>query len=115
VALAGGPIPTLSQQLVKDQAEVLAKTAREQGDASRGAIVFYRAELSCVRCHTTGEKTARLGPDLAKIGKDTPDMHLVEIADIQPIWCMEIRFTLSGANGATLQGVVHYTIHRLSE
>lgn len=78
VAFAGAPIPTLSQQLLKEKAEVLAKTAREQGDASRGAIVFYRAELSCVRCHTTGEETARLGPDLAKIGKDTPDVHLVE-------------------------------------
>ena len=78
VARAGGPSPTLSQQLLKEKAEVLAKTAREQGDASRGAIVFYRAELNCVRCHTTGEETARLGPDLAKLGKDTPDVHLVE-------------------------------------
>lgn len=78
VAFAGGPIPTLTQQLLKEKAELLTKTAREQGDASRGAIVFYRAELSCVRCHTTGEETARLGPDLAKIGKDTPDVHLVE-------------------------------------
>lgn len=77
-AVAGEPIPTLSQQLLEEKAEVLAKTARAQGDASRGAVVFYRAELSCVRCHTPGEEAARLGPDLAKIGKDTPDVHLIE-------------------------------------
>ena len=31
-----------------------------------------------MRCHTPGEDSARLGPDLAKIGKDTPDVHLIE-------------------------------------
>ena len=78
VALAGEPVPALSQQLLKEKAESLAKAARQQGDASRGAVVFYRAELNCVRCHNTGEESPRLGPDLAKIGKDTPDVHLVE-------------------------------------
>ncbi len=78
VAFAGRPTPTLSQQLLREKVEVLAKEARAQGDASRGAIVFYRAELSCVRCHTPGKEAARLGPDLAKIGKDTPDVHLIE-------------------------------------
>lgn len=33
-AFAGGPILTLSQQLSKEEAEVLAKAAREQGDAT---------------------------------------------------------------------------------
>ena len=39
----------------------------------------------------------------------------LEIADMQPTWCMEISYTLSAANGATVQGIVHNTIHRLSE
>ena len=75
---AGGPPPKLAQQLVQEKAEVLAREARAQGDASRGALIFHRADLGCFRCHTTGEKSARLGPDLALIGKDTSDVHLVE-------------------------------------
>lgn len=78
LAFAGERAPTLSQQLLKEKLEALARAARAQGDANRGALVFYRAELSCVRCHTPGEDSARLGPDLAKIGKDTPDVHLIE-------------------------------------
>jgi putative heme-binding domain-containing protein len=77
-ALAGAPSP-LSQQLAKEDAAALAKAAREQGDASRGAIVFYRPELNCARCHVADANgNAPLGPDLAKIGDKTPDAHLVE-------------------------------------
>jgi len=43
LAFAEGPIPALSRQLAKDKAEVLAKAARDLGDASRGALVFHRA------------------------------------------------------------------------
>ncbi len=75
---AGGPMPTLAQQLLTEKPDAIAKAAREKGDASRGALVFYRAELSCVRCHAPGEAIARLGPDLAAIGKETPAIHLIE-------------------------------------
>src|SRR5205807_6495693 len=52
--------------------------AREQGDPSRGAIVFYRPDLACTRCHTAGEGGARLGPDLAQTGKEATDVYLIE-------------------------------------
>ena len=58
---AGGPPPKLAQQLVQEKAEVLAREARAQGDASRGALIFHRADLGCFRCHTTGEKSASTG------------------------------------------------------
>ena len=77
-AAAADPMPTLSQQLAKEEASVLAKAAREQGDASRGAMVFYRPDLVCTRCHTAGDPGALLGPDLAKAGKEATDIYLVE-------------------------------------
>ncbi len=76
-AAAADPLPTLAQQLGKEDVRVLAKAAREQGDASRGAIVFYRPDLLCTRCHTPGEES-RLGPDLAKAGKEATDVYLIE-------------------------------------
>ncbi len=75
---AGGPASTLQQQLLKEDVAVLARLAREQGDASRGAITFYRPELACTRCHTAGEADVRLGPDLARAGKEATDVYLVE-------------------------------------
>jgi putative heme-binding domain-containing protein len=77
-SFAGEPTLTLTQQLLKEKAEVLARAARDHGDPSRGALVFHRAELNCVRCHAAGEEAVRLGPDLARIGKETSDLHLIE-------------------------------------
>src|SRR5262245_3889555 len=68
----------LQQQLAKESAAALAKAAHTLGDPSRGAVVFYRPELNCTRCHTAGEDGARLGPDLAKLGKEATDEYLVE-------------------------------------
>ncbi len=70
--------PALQDQLLKEGSVALAKTARRQGDASRGALVFHRPALTCTRCHTAGENRTRLGPDLADAGKDATDVYLVE-------------------------------------
>jgi putative heme-binding domain-containing protein len=75
---AGESAPTLSQQLLKEEAGVLAKAAREQGDVSRGAITFHRPDIACTRCHTAGEEGARLGPDLAQAGKEATDVYVIE-------------------------------------
>ena len=37
----------------------------------------------------------------------------LEIADMQPTWCMEIRYSIQSPEGLNVQGVVHNTIHRL--
>ncbi len=69
---------TLQQRLLKEDAAALARAARQQGDANRGAIVFHRPELLCTRCHTAGEDGVRLGPDLAKADKEATDTYLIE-------------------------------------
>src|SRR4051794_21400327 len=77
--LRGGDLaPGLARQLATEGPEPLAKAARAQGDAVRGAVVFHRPELACTRCHTAGEEGARFGPDLALAGKDATDIYLVE-------------------------------------
>jgi putative heme-binding domain-containing protein len=52
--------------------------ARRDGDPSRGAVVFYRPDLACARCHSAGEDAPRLGPDLARAAKEATDAYLVE-------------------------------------
>ncbi len=39
----------------------------------------------------------------------------IQCADLQPTWGMEIRYTLKFADGATVSGVIHNTIHSLTE
>lgn len=51
---------------------------------------------------------------VANISADGTTVTL-EIADMQPTWCMEIRYSLAGADGTAVKGVVHNTIHQLSK
>ena len=75
---ADGPLPGLTQQLIKEDAAALAKEARAQGDVNRGALIFYRQDLFCARCHTPAEGAVRLGPELGKAGKEATDAYVVE-------------------------------------
>jgi len=75
---AAKPTQTLQQRLLQEDVAALAKAARDRGDPSRGAQVFYRNDLACTRCHTAGDEMLRLGPDLAVTRKDATDASLVE-------------------------------------
>jgi hypothetical protein len=39
----------------------------------------------------------------------------IEADDLRPTWCMEIRYSLKSADGQSIDGTIHNTIHRLSE
>ena len=71
-------VPTLEKQLLAEGSAVLAKAARQQGDATRGAVLFYQPHLTCTKCHTFGEESSPLGPDLTKPEKKATDVFLVE-------------------------------------
>ncbi len=68
----------LEEQLLKEDPAKLARDARQRGDAKRGAVVFYQPAATCTKCHLEGEETSPLGPDVAKMGKETTDRYLVE-------------------------------------
>ncbi len=69
--------PGLAQQLLKEPVADLAKAARERGDASRGAVLFFQPFLSCAKCHDA-ETGTQFGPDLSKPDKGTTAEHLIE-------------------------------------
>lgn len=75
----------LESILEAEPASRLADEAKLQGDAKRGAIVFFQSQSGCAKCHSTAgmatkslAKDALLGPDLASLGQDASDVHLVE-------------------------------------
>lgn len=71
------PAPSLAETLAKIKPQQLAAEARSNGDAKRGAALFYSHTLSCKKCHDppTGD---RLGPDLASKREGVNDLFLVE-------------------------------------
>ena len=37
----------------------------------------------------------------------------LDIADLKPTWCMEIKYSIKSAGGEPIDGVIHNTIHQL--
>ncbi|HWE40813.1 MAG TPA: DUF6797 domain-containing protein, partial [Isosphaeraceae bacterium] len=71
--------PTLDALLKAEGPKALARAALDDGDATRGAAVFHRPELTCVKCHGAGdEKAPPLGPDLARATRGMTPESLVE-------------------------------------
>lgn len=40
---------------------------------------------------------------------------LIKCDDLKPTWCMEIRYSLKSADGKSIDGIIHNTIHHLAE
>ncbi|QDU29100.1 Laminin G domain protein [Anatilimnocola aggregata] len=69
----------LEAELLQTPAAELAKLAKTEGDAIRGAVVFFQPHMACGKCHVVGQANQNgLGPDLAAIGKEIADEALVE-------------------------------------
>jgi putative heme-binding domain-containing protein len=77
-SMAGDDPDTLEKQLLREGPEALARAARERGDASRGAIVFYQPALACIRCHTAPTGSKPVGPYLTRPAEKLTGTHLVE-------------------------------------
>jgi putative heme-binding domain-containing protein len=57
----------------------LARAASSEGDAARGAVVFFQQHMACAKCHAIGSENQKgLGPDLTALGKQVSDEALVE-------------------------------------
>ena len=83
IAVAALSVPltaqTLEAELQQAPGGELAALARREGDAARGAVVFFQPQLACSKCHAAGQaRSSVLGPDLAALGKEVSDESLVE-------------------------------------
>ena len=78
------PVSSVSAQLLEEEllrmpTAQLAALAKSEGDAIRGAVVFFQPQMSCARCHAVGRANQNgLGPDLTALGKEVSDEALVE-------------------------------------
>jgi hypothetical protein len=50
----------------------------------------------------------------AKLSEDGQTLT-IDVADLQPTWGMEIKYSLRAASGKVVQGVLHNTIHKLAD
>lgn len=113
LALATLTASALGQSLeddLKRQAPAdLAALARSQGDAARGAVVFFQPQMQCGKCHAMDKaRPASVGPDLTALAKDTSDAQLIE-AVLEPSKVIRKGFeavTVVTADGRSLVGIL---------
>jgi putative heme-binding domain-containing protein len=61
--------------------------------------------------HLNTKRLTVSGVELSEDGKTA----LVKLPDIEPTWCMEIRYKLKGAGGERVENKIHNSVHRLGE
>lgn len=103
---------TLEERLLAEPATTLAEAAKIDGDAKRGAIVFYQPFMACSKCHVHGDSKASLGPDLTAVA-DVPSTEAKEIGLVEsllhPSRVIKKGFesvTIVTVKGQTLVGIV---------
>ncbi|MCM2372054.1 DUF6797 domain-containing protein [Aporhodopirellula aestuarii] len=69
---------SLQQLFEEADPAVVASEARLRGNPEDGALVYYKSAAACVACHEDENGSSPLGPDLARLGNDVTDVHLVE-------------------------------------
>lgn len=74
--------PKLEQELLAESLGDLVKAAWEQGDATRGAKLFYQESTACATCHDA-RSDYQLGPELTKARQEATEEYLIE-SIIQP-------------------------------
>ena len=92
--------PTELSQLVS---EVAAK-----GDPARGELIFRRADLNCMSCHSLSKAGGEVGPDLSAIGQTSPADYIIH-AILDPDQSIKEQYhtlVVQTSDGEVFQGIV---------
>ena len=101
-------LPTDSEQnnwTYHELLSYLTGPAATQGDATRGAVVFEKAQ--CVKCHAYGDRGERVGPDLTTVSQRFQKKEILEsiLFPSQVISDQYATHTLILADGKVLTGM----------
>lgn len=102
------PAPSLGSHLAQASPAALGRAARAEGDARRGALVFYQPSLACARCHVAEAGAKPIGPDLSGPGAKADEVYIVEsiLAPSRVIRQGYEAVTIARTNGETVTGLL---------
>ncbi len=92
--------PTELNQLV---AEVAA-----HGDPARGELIFRRADLNCMSCHSLSKAGGEVGPDLSAVGQTSPSDYIIN-SILDPDQAIKEQYhtlIVQTSEGQVFQGIV---------
>jgi putative heme-binding domain-containing protein len=98
----------LESLLLKEEPAALARTARQQGDPARGAILFYQPALACSKCHANAGRKESIGPDMMQPGGKLSGADVVD-AVLRPSKTIKKGYepvTIITRAGRTITGLI---------
>lgn len=101
--IAADPTPPTPAEVAKLVAEVTAK-----GNAARGELIFRKAEVSCMKCHSVSRAGGQVGPELSAIGGSSPVDYVVN-SILNPNLAVKEQYATKVfvlTNGLVLTGVI---------
>ncbi|HEX4145188.1 MAG TPA: hypothetical protein VHY91_16900 [Pirellulales bacterium] len=91
-----------------DEIRRLVAEVQAQGDAARGEMVFRRANLSCMKCHSVSGAGGNIGPELSAVGGISPIEYLITSVLVPELSVKEafLQAIVQTSEGNTFQGIV---------
>lgn len=99
----------LEQDLKRIAPQELVEMAMREGDAARGAVVFFQPSMACSKCHSVGDGfQTSLGPNLASVKEPLTNESIIE-AILEPSKSIRKGFESASvltSDGETLTGLL---------
>ncbi len=101
-------INTDAVELTGDQLQRLGEEVMAKGDAARGELIFRRAEVSCMKCHSVSGAGGDVGPELSAVGATSPVDYLLNAVLNPDLSIKELYLTrnIVTTDGKVFQGIV---------
>ena len=99
----------LEKDLHRIAPQELVEMAKREGDAARGAVVFFQPAMACSKCHSVGDGfQTSLGPNLASVKDPLTNEGIIE-AILEPSKWIRKGFESASvltSDGETLTGLL---------
>jgi putative heme-binding domain-containing protein len=73
-----GDLAAQKREMTKSELEQIVADVQKFGNASKGEMLYRRADMQCLKCHAIGGAGGQVGPDLVSIGASAPVDYLIE-------------------------------------
>jgi putative heme-binding domain-containing protein len=97
-----------TRPLTPNELNQLVTEVAAHGDPTRGELIFRRADLNCVSCHSLSKAGGDVGPDLSAVGQTSPSDYIIN-SILNPDQAIKEQYhtlIVQTSEGQVFQGIV---------
>jgi putative heme-binding domain-containing protein len=97
-----------SRLLTPAELNQMVSDVAAHGDPVRGELIFRRADLNCMSCHSVSKAGGEVGPDLSALGQTSPSDYIIN-SILNPDQAIKEQYhtlVIQTSEGQIFQGIV---------